>query len=141
MPSKASDFKKRRQSKQQVVELTLPSGLSISAKRPEPAWFLFHASLPRQVINPESTAPGFQSVEDVQKLTEWIRALLEEVVVAPKIRLNPAEDEISPSDIDDADLQYIVNWSMGEVKEADGKPASLATFPEQSAPAGVGNNG
>lgn len=139
MPSKASDFKKRRQSQQQVVELTLPSGLSISAKRPHPTWFLYHSSLPRTVIQSEPSS-GFQSVEDVQNLSQWIRALLEEVMVSPKIRLNPTEDEISPSDIDDADLQHIIQWAMGEVKEVDGQSASLAEFPEKSATVGTGNN-
>lgn len=138
MPSKASEFKKRSQNKRQIIDITLPSGLSISVRKPAPAWFLYHQSLPRTII--ETQAPTQQDVEGAVKLSEWIRALLDEVIVAPKITLNPGPEEISPTDIDDEDLKYIIDWSMGEVKEVDGKSASLAEFPEKSAGTGAGSD-
>lgn len=139
MPSSASEFKKRRQQKQTPTELHLPSGLVITARRPAPSWFLFHASLPRTIVDPEPDQ-SLASIEEVVRISEWIRALLSEVVISPKISLNPGPDEITPEDIEDADLNFIVEWAKGEVKEVNGEPVSLQTFPEKRVGSGVGSD-
>lgn len=100
------------------VDLTLPSGMVIRARRPSPVWLMEWERLPLLF----ASAGGAQGVtaENAEELARFMRALLVHCCVSP--RINPeaapdAEDEIRPSELPGADWTYIVRWAM-RLKEA-----------------------
>lgn len=147
--STAEDFQARNAAlrTQQAVPFTLPSGLTLSVYRPSTQWWLRHLGrLPESFARfhfasagEPSTDPE-QSKADMLAFSMWATALLGEMVISPKICLNPKEGEIDPSWIDDTDFAALMAFAGGETDAGAGE--GLRTFRGGSgADAGAGPQG
>lgn len=117
------DFEAAHEASRRVERVILPKlGKAVLLRRPAPLWFIFHGALPKSLavaaISGKKCSSGPQCAagpEDLELLARWIVALLGEVVVQPRVSLSPGPDEIPPEAIEDADLQFILRFAMGEV--------------------------
>lgn len=146
--SSVKDFKKKRQAKREssAEPVTLPSGLTVLASRPGPLWFAAHGGLPGGLAAKLSAGPEARepfTADDAKALSERMITILSEIVVEPKLSLNPKDDnELSPDDIDDKDLDYLLKWGVGEVATAsDGSATDLSSFRGQPTNAAPSDNG
>lgn len=106
----------RQAAQEEAIDLTLPSGMTIRARRPGPAFVAQYARLPMSLATkvaeadgaPVTTAPA--TVDGT--LVDFFRDLLVFCVVEPRISLIPGPDEIHPRDITNEDCDYIVAWAM-----------------------------
>lgn len=114
-----------------VVPLTLPSGLDIMARRPGPLQLAMWSRLPLMLVSTDGGADAM-SGEDALETAKFMRELLEFCWVSPVLH-----KEIQPSEIPDEDLQFLFQWAM-RIKEA----AAVRPFPGQRAAGGsVGDGG
>ena len=126
------DFKKKFQERQngEAEPVTLPSGLSVMARRPKPDWWLRHmGQLPTSMAAQLSGTAEVISQLSIQELVEysrWAVQLVQEIVLSPVIRINPGPDEVDPDWISDEDLRFLIKYAGGEVS-ADN--TSLEVFP------------
>ena len=125
----SQDFLAFRNSGASVERITLPKlGKIVLMRRPSPLWFVFHQYLPQTLAAGMDSASqkSVRAADDVGKVADWIAALLSEVMVRPRVSLSPGPEEISPDLINDADLNFIVRWAMGEVVAEDCGSSSVA---------------
>ena len=108
------------------VELTLPSGMVIRARRPDPLQFAEWKMLPLALARAEETGAQNVSDEDAVEIAGLMRELLIFCCLEPAISLTPGENEIHPREISDADWMFVVAWAM-RLREA----RSLRPFREQ----------
>jgi hypothetical protein len=76
------------------------------------------------------------SDEEIGKITGVARILLTDVVVAPALKLTPAENELSPDDVPYNDFWYIYIWAMNggpdmpvQTKDGETTVEAVETFP------------
>lgn len=133
--STAEDF--RRVANERALEpaelIALPSGLRVIVRRPTPLWF----ALNRGILPKSFTALAMNETAEetpVEQDELIIRAkfmtlLMETIVVEPRIRRNPAADEVDPALIVNEDFLFLARYAIGggEIPEKD-----LETFPEES---------
>ena len=124
---------------EQAVELTRPSGLSILARRPDPAALLTWGRLPLGLASeraPEG-ADRSRSAEEVQSALDLTRQLLLYCLVKPRISFDPrGDDEIHPREIPMEDVVFLTRWAM-RAQEAD----ELRPFRTQRSAAESGGDG
>ena len=147
--SRASEWKKkaREAAGAGAVELTLPSGAKILARRPNPVQLATWGKLPMLLANAAHeamagraqgapTAPQAK-MDEVAEIATLYRDLLVHCCVNPRISLEPTgDDEIHPRDIPEEDWTYITHWAMRV-----GEARALASFRGQRADAGSGGDG
>jgi hypothetical protein len=112
----ASEWKRAALRAAEAVELQLPSGVTIRARRPDPLqlamWGRLPFSLTRAAVGADVAAEPTE-VEQAVELARFMRDLLLFCCVAPRVSLTPAgEDEIHPRDIPLEDWTFIVRWAM-----------------------------
>lgn len=122
----------------EAVELMLPSGVAILARRPGPAFAAGLGRLPASLATVVSSAgtqgEGEPSRGDVVELAATLRALLVYVVVEPQVvdKDVAGPGEILPREIPNTDLEYILWWAMRR-----DEAASLEAFRLQRGDGGV----
>jgi hypothetical protein len=122
----------------EAVELVLPSGATILARRPDAMQLASWNKLPMSLAAAASGEGGAASVttEQAGELAGFLRDLLVYCCVAPRISLTPGEDEMHPRDVPQADWTFIINWAL-RVEEA----RSLTGFRGGRADAGDSGDG
>lgn len=115
--------KQQEKAVEAALDLELPSGLTIKARRPDPAqlltWRRLPLSLAGELQNGEAEESGPMSKADVLDSIEVTRQLLLYCYVSPRISLTPqGDDEIHPREIPDEDLAFVTRWAM-RMDEAD----------------------
>jgi hypothetical protein len=118
-------------------------GKAVLMRRPAPMWFIFRGRLPQslairafpQALGPGgagagSDSAGASALEEMALLADWIIALLEEVLVEPRVSRDPGPDEISPDLLDAEDVNFIIRWAYGEVG-SDARDDLAAFRPER----------
>jgi hypothetical protein len=101
------------------VDLTLPSGMTIKARRPDPLQMAMWRRLPLSLAA-ASAEPGRRlSAEELMENVEAARQMLLYCCISPRISLDPqGDDEIHPRDIPLADSTFLLRWATRQ-KEAD----------------------
>jgi len=102
-----------------AVELELPSGAKVMARRPGPAFFAEHGRLPLSLAAKaagEDVGGGaaLETATDgaVADFMTFLREVLLFCVLDPRISVSPGPGEISPREIPDTDVRYIVEWAI-----------------------------
>ncbi len=93
-----------------AVELPLPSGVVILARRPDLMQLAAWNKLPLYLAG--AVAPGTGEEPDVAEAMKATRELLEYCCVEPRISLEPTPEEIHPRDIPEGDWTFIVRWAL-----------------------------
>ncbi len=143
--STADDFKKSHQEEvaKEAKQVTLPSGKKVMMYQPSPDWWARHtgtlpqglaakASLQADQMGPELTQADI--VDFARRTVE----LVSEIVVSPKIRINPGLGEVDPRWISDKDWEFINRYGRGEIT-ADG--LDLDQFPGRTVSVVAGQGG
>jgi len=110
--------KSRELAVEEAVDLPLPSGMTIRARRPGPAFLAAHGKLPlslaSRVLEEEDRVrqEPREQAEEVQAFALFLRDLLLFCVVEPSISLTPGPEQVHPRDIANEDVDYIVAWAM-----------------------------
>ena len=119
--------------------LELPSGMTILARRPGPAFVANYARLPLTLASKLSedqplAVGSTRESSDQPGFAEFLRDLLVYTVVEPGISLTPTPDQVHPRDIPNEDVEFIIGWALRR-HEAE----SLSTFRAQrnDGPAGA----
>ena len=109
----------------QVVELTLPSGRKIMARRPAPSQ-LFSWGIAVHRLNVFGEPPGQPlTTPQVETLAPLVFELLSFVYVKPRLSLLPGgNDEISLADLPADDCSFMIRWALGQ--EATPNAADVA---------------
>lgn len=96
-----------------AVELALPSGMTVMARRPSAEQFAQWGVLPLGLASvANGGGAGEVTDEAVLSLMEYQRTMLGYVLVEPRVSLDPrGEEEIHPRDIPDEDLRFILRWA------------------------------
>lgn len=131
--------KAREAAKEEAVDLKLPSGMVIRARRPNPLQLAAWDRLPLTLaaVATGEQAPGQITADQVSETAGFLRDLLVYCCVEPRVSLNPVgEDEIHPREIPQEDWTFIMNWAMrvGEARTLEG-------FRPQRADAGGSGDG
>jgi len=127
---------------EQAVDLLLPSGVVVKARRPGPAllasWGRLPLSLAGRVAQVAGADAGADAVSDsqVSETMGFLRSVLEYCVVSPRIRVNPGAGEIHPAAVPDVDVDFLAVWA---VRGDEAK--SLETFRQYYAVRGAGGDG
>lgn len=104
-------------------------GKAVLLRRPSPMWFIFHNQLPgtlaARLTAEDHAKAGSAPAQEAAQTTQWVFALLQQVMVQPRVSLTPTPEEISPDLIAEEDLNFIIRWAYGEVA-SDG--SDLASF-------------
>ncbi|HLW79355.1 MAG TPA: hypothetical protein VKU44_07125, partial [Terriglobia bacterium] len=125
-------------------------GRAVLMRRPTPMWFIFRGRLPQSLAVrafPSAASPAVAGpdgvaanpAEELALLADWIFALLEEVMAAPRVALDPGPDEISPDVLDSEDVNFIIRWAYGET--GPGGEDGLEGFRGQRTDAAPGASG
>jgi hypothetical protein len=112
----AKEWKAKGEAAAEVVELALPSGMVITARRPGPMQFAAWDRLPLMLGRLDNSAE--MGTEETVEVAGFVRELVIYCCVAPRVSMSPSEDEIAPRDIPEADWQYIMRWAM-RLEEAE----------------------
>jgi hypothetical protein len=129
--------KAREAARTEAVELELPSGAKILARRPDAVQMASWGKLPLQLA--AAAGDGRQEGGDsprVADLAVFCREILEYCCVSPRVNLNPQSDEIHPREIPQADWVFLVNWAL-RVEEA----RALESFRARGADDRAGSDG
>ncbi|HEV2492154.1 MAG TPA: hypothetical protein VG204_03685 [Terriglobia bacterium] len=154
----SEDFRQAAQAHQNPPErVVLPQlGRAVLMRRPPPMWFIFRGRLPQSLAIrafPGVTGLGDsqagmdgavgasgRAVEELTLLADWILTLLEEVMVSPRVSLQPGVGEISPDWLDSDDVNFIIRWAYGEVG-SEARDDLVPFRPERPATAGGAGGG
>jgi hypothetical protein len=125
----------RKEAEANAVDLTLPSGTTIRARRPGLAMMVSHTALPMGLANlvrdTDDDDAGSSNLEAVDRMMAFTRDVLTNCVISPRI-----PDDILPSEIPNGDIDFLIAWALrGE------EAARLATFRAERRDAGSDNNG
>jgi len=99
-----------------AVELELPSGMVILARRPGPLQFAQWDRLPLVLAMVEGG--GRMGADEAAEITVFMRELLVYCCLEPRVSVTPGADEIHPREIPEPDWQFLVGWAM-RLKEAE----------------------
>jgi len=138
---KASEWRRLSQEAalKEAIELQLPSGAKILARRPDPAQVAMWGRLPLGLSAAAASGGAPQPITDEQALevVHLSRQMLCYCCVEPRISLDPrGDDEIHPRDIPPEDLLFLLRWAMRR-EEAE----QLRPFCGVGANAGAGGDG
>ena len=114
----AKEWREKSAAAAEVVELTLPSGMVITARRPGPMQFAAWDRLPMMVGLAGGSACPTNSDEEAVEIAGFLREMLIYCCVEPRVSMNPGADEIAPRDVSEADWTHIVRWAM-RLEEAE----------------------
>lgn len=132
--------KARDAARADAVELELPSGMKILARRPDPLQFAAWQRLPFSLATAaagDGASEKAPSIEDAQAMAAAMRDLLVYCCVEPRVSLDPqGDDEIHPREIPQQDWTFILSWAM-RVQEA----RALEGFRGERADAGSRGDG
>jgi hypothetical protein len=117
--SKASEWreKSREAAREDAEPLTLPSGMTILARRPNPLQLAAWGKLPYALATAAAGDGGaaVAAVPDEEKVKEVVgfyRDVLVYCCVDPRVSLNPqGPDEIHPREISEKDWTFIISWA------------------------------
>lgn len=127
----------RRAAEAAAVDLELPSGMTIRARRPGPAQFALWGRLPLQMVPAAGGESGGGDLAGAAELAEFLRNVLLYCCVSPRVSLDPrGDDEIHPRDIANEDFDFILAWAL-RTKEAQ----QFDSFRGGRADAGPGGDG
>jgi hypothetical protein len=119
--NRAEEWRARAKEAAQIeaVELRLPSGAKILARRPDAMQFAAWGRLPMSLAGAVSGEGAARVTnEQVAEMAGFLRDLLIYCCADPCVSLDPSgPDEIHPREIPQEDWTYIVNWAL-RVKEA-----------------------
>jgi hypothetical protein len=127
--STAADFRQHAADNALEPEeaVTLPSGLKVMLRRPTSRWWLLNrGTLPSSLANRFTDAPR-EDLTDEQLLdySRFIVRLVEIIVVNPRVKRNPGENEVDPDWITNEDLTFLIHYAGGETTAAG---QNLSTF-------------
>lgn len=137
----ATEWKKRaaEAAEREAVDLELPSGMRILARRPGPAALATWGKLPLGLAGAATGESGEPEIsdEEIRQGFEFLRDLLVYCCVRPRISLDPkGENEIHPRDIPGPDAEFILAWA-----QRSGEVSALRNFRGQRADDGAGGDG
>ena len=117
----ANEWRAKGRAAEEVVDLPLPSGMEIRARRPDPLQFALWDRLPLMLAVLEGAKDAATAAEeDLVGLADFMREVLVYCCVEPRISEMAApnsQDEIKPREIHGKDLLFILAWAM-RTKEA-----------------------
>ena len=119
---KASEWKQRATvvAAEEAVNLALPSGMVIRARRPDPMQVAMWGRLPLGLVG-AAGGEGLElpAYEEVVAAIELSRDVLTYCCVSPRISMTArGEDEIHPRDVPMEDVMFILRWARrGEETE------------------------
>ena len=129
--------KAREAARAEAVELELPSGMEILARRPDPLQLAAWDRLPMQLVAPAAGGdPEEISDEDAAKLAGFMRDVIEYCCLDPRVSTEPGENTLHPREIPHADWTFIINWAL-RVEEG----RAVSGFRSQRADGGAGGDG
>jgi hypothetical protein len=127
--TRAQEWKQKAaaQAAADVVDLELPSGMTIRARRPGPVQLAMWGRLPLAMavatIKDGGGGVGEASPEELVEGIKFMRELLVYCCVEPRISDDPkGDDEIHPREIPEADWRFIIRWAMGSEEAAKLRP-------------------
>jgi hypothetical protein len=123
----------------EAVELPLPSGMVIRARRPDPVQVAMWGQLPLRLASAVGGEGGgaLPGNEEVLAAIALSRDVLVYCCVSPRISMTPVGDgEIHPRDVPMADAMFILKWARRE-EETE----KLRCFRGESTDAGLGSDG
>ena len=133
----ASEWRTKTREAAEAVDLPLPSGMTIRARRPDPMQFVQWQMLPTMLAKAAVPAPADLSMEECKRIAELLRELLVWCCIEPRVSTEPKdESEIHPREIADKDLWFILAWAM-RLKEVE----SFRPFRRERANEAAGNDG
>jgi hypothetical protein len=102
----------RAQGEEQAVDLALPSGMVIRARRPGPMQYAAWDRLPLLLLEVGERGKGGPTDAQALEITGLLRELLAYCCLEPRVSDHPAEDEIAPKEIPEPDWVFVVRWAM-----------------------------
>jgi hypothetical protein len=107
-----------------AVELTLPSGVTIRARRPNPLEFARWEKLPLMLVTAAEKGAGSMAAAEIVETARFLRELLVFCCVEPRVALGSeaGEGEILAGEICEADWTYITQWGMRMKEVAEVRP-------------------
>ena len=115
----AKEWREKTRAAAAGEELALPSGMTIRARRPDPAQFVQWDMLPMTMARAVEVGPANLTDEEARRAMDLMRELLVWCCLDPRVSLDPRdESEIHPREIADADLWFIIGWAM-RLQEAE----------------------
>lgn len=142
----AEEWKAKGRAASETVDLALPSGMVIKARRPGPLQFAQWDKLPLLLVGVAGAGPAgaeAMTVDRAKAIAEFMRELLCFCCVEPRV-----PEDIHPREIPEADWTFIVGWAMrtreaeslrpfrGERKDVGGDCGGEAVFVETQRTAG-----
>lgn len=105
----------QKKAREEASQLTLPSGLSVLARRPDPtavlSWGRLPLGLTAQATDEEESA--LMTKDQLLSNIEMTRQLLIYCLVSPRVSLDPrGDDEIHPREIPMSDVVFLARWAM-----------------------------
>jgi hypothetical protein len=138
------DFRRAAKAQAEVERVVLPKlGKAVLLRRPSPMWFVFRGRLPQSLSASLFSGTGentASTIEELNLLADWIVALLREVMLEPRVSLEPGAGEIAPELLDVEDVNFIIRWAYGEVGPDAGRD-DLAAFRGKRESAASGPSG
>jgi hypothetical protein len=126
-----------------IVDLPLPSGMTIRARRPGITRLAYWGLIPLQLMaaiaegqDSSSAAAARADRGEVFAHLAAKRDLLIYCVVEPRISMTPGPGEIHPRDIPEADMDFLLAWGQRAAEVAD-----LSRFRAQRSIPAVGSDG
>ena len=97
-----------------AVELELPSGAVVKARRPAPEELAVMGLLPMGLVGEASGGADTPEVDTSRAaaMVDAMRNLLVWAVLEPRISMAPGPGEIHPRDIAGEDWRFILRWAM-----------------------------
>jgi hypothetical protein len=141
--SRAKEWKTRARetARSEAVELVLPSGMEILARRPDPLQLAAWGRLPLGLVGAAvPTAAGEITTAEVAETAAFMRDLLTYCCVDPAVSVEPGEDTMHPSEIPQQDWTFILRWALRaeEVRALDGFRQERANHGAAGGGEGVG---
>lgn len=137
--------------KRTTQALTCPSGNRIIIRRPGPELALKSGKIAR--IFQKQTKDDLSDVnkqlkfienlpdDELNKLMEFARVLISDVVIDPPLSLHPKEGQLTPDDVPLADFWYIFTWAMNggpdmpvQLAEGETTVEAVGNFPPGQEP-------
>jgi len=118
---KASEWRRKGQARaaEGAVELTLPSGMTILARRPDPLQMAMWRRLPLTLAAAAAGSGKPEPPDEEARRQEFLETvevskhLLMFCCVSPRISLDPkGEEEIHPREVPMEDSVFILRWAM-----------------------------
>lgn len=136
--------------KRLTTSLLCPSGNVVVARRPGPDLAMKAGKIARifkdkkmDGLTIDEQLEFYEKLPDheLEKLMDFARILIADVVIQPVLSLHPKEGQLSPDDVPLTDFWFIFQWAMNggrdiPVKLTEGETTveAVENFPAESAP-------